>query len=244
MAKTLLMIRTLLLLYLSFSFILTAQDSLNVKDSQVDSTILTPTITVQLDSNWMYPISILPPYIPPPCILPLPPMMPPEWIFNPGICTITLISPYNPAGAQNDIAKKKVKLLFPGGFAGTPNLDSKEAIAFSKKYSVKLICQGCLRNEGDDEEGYNSLVFAYLDQLYGNAWRKELPEMPVGLERQKSKVSKTEITQQKTAGINPEKPKILTEKKASFPFIYALGSLLLLGGIVAFVRKKSTIKKQ
>ena len=242
MAKTLLMIRTLLLLYLTSSFNLTAQDSLNVKDSQVDSIILTPPITVQLDSNWMYPISILPPYIPPPCILPLPPMMPPEWIFNPGICTITLISPYNPAGAQNDIAKKEVKLLFPGGFAGTPNLDSKEAIAFSKKYSVKLIFQGCLRNEGDDEEGYNRLVFAYLDQLYGNAWRNELSEMPVGMVDPKTEISKKEITQQKNNEINSVVPKVTAPKKASFPFISVFGTLLIVTGIFAFRRKMKSTK--
>ncbi|TNF45992.1 MAG: hypothetical protein EP305_12460 [Bacteroidetes bacterium] len=238
MAKTLLMIRTLLLLYLTSSFILTAQDSLNVKDSPVDSIILTPPITVQLDSNWMYPISILPPYFPPPCILPGPYIPPFDW--SQIVCTVSVFSPYNPDGALYDIKKKKVKLLFPGGFAGTPNLDSKAAKAFSKKYDVDLICQGCLRNEGDDEEGYNRLVFAYLDQLYGNAWRNELPEIPVGMEDPQTEMSKNEITQQKSKERNPVKPKVTAPKKASFPFISVFGTVLIAIGIFAVKRKMKT----
>lgn len=215
----------------------TSSDTLNRSDS---------TLVVKIDSNQFIPFAVsLDSFVwnPNPwseigCIIPLPPYEPPIWIFEPGIFTVTLASPYTESGAFNDIKNKKVKLLFPGGFAGTPNLDSKEALAFSKKYGVDLICQGCIRYPEDDEEGYNKLVFAYLDQLYGNAWRKELTHTPVGMKEinaQKRVELKVE-KESKTTGKNELKKVPL--KKATFNnwlFLIALPFI----GVLYLISKRS-----
>lgn len=240
------MIRTLMLFVLVSPLYSFAQDSLQDEGTQndslpitslLDSVVLINPISVQIDSTWF-----IPPYIPPGCIIPLPPYYPPPWILDPGISYFVLLSPYTPENALLDIKNKKVKLLFPGGIGGNTDVTTNEAKAFSKKYKIELICQGCVRYEGDDEEGYNQLVFAYLDQLYGNSWRNELPSLPIGMEQVKAKRANLEVTQQKKKKINTVLPKATATKKASFTFIFTLGSLLLIGGIVAFVRIKNTTK--
>lgn len=210
----------------------TNKDSLSVLSVEIPLTI-GPLNNLISDSIFRFPDDIG-------CIIPLPPMQP--LIFPDFTCSFILYSPYTEEGALNCIKRKDITLLFPGGFNGSPDLDSDEAKNFSKKYNVKLFSQGCLRFEGDNQEGYNRLIFAYLDQLYGNAWRKELPEIPVGMERPVSEVSHREITQQKKKEKNPDKPKVTLPKKASFPFLHVIGTLLIIGGIFAFKQKMKTTK--
>ena len=104
-----------------------------------------------------------------------------EPISMPGI-TITLQSQYTPEGAKKAIANGKPQILYHGGFGGIPDLDTEEAKHFRKKYGVDLYSQGSIRMSDDDEEGYNRIIFQYLDRKFGKAWRYELPDWAVGFE--------------------------------------------------------------
>lgn len=88
---------------------------------------------------------------------------------------------YNRKRAVNDIEKKNIEILLPGGIVSSaifPN-DSN----FEKKYNVKFASQGCTRNPGDNESEYNQEIFKFLDQKFGKEWRDEIRQDAIGLKR-------------------------------------------------------------
>lgn len=98
--------------------------------------------------------------------------------------SIHLISDYNKKGAFLAIKKNNIKILFSGGFGGMPNFKNKSDIQFQKKYKVEFFSQGCVRyGENEDEEGYNKIIFEYLDKKYGTKWRKEIRNDAIGFIR-------------------------------------------------------------
>lgn len=111
------------------------------------------------------------------------------------VSTIALESPYTPKGARNDIKTGKPVILFAGGFGGMPDFSSKEDREFQKKYGIKFYAQGCVRMPNDDQEGYNKVIFDYLDKKYGKDWRYEISDGAIAFEApEKPLVSKTEST--------------------------------------------------
>ncbi len=112
------------------------------------------------------------------------------WFCNPEefkvsdmlISPIILKSAYTPEGARRDIKSGNPVILFWGGFGGMPDFNSKEDKVFQKKYNVTFYSQGCLRLPGDDQEGYNHVIFDYLAKKYGEGWRYELSEGAVGFD--------------------------------------------------------------
>ncbi|MGV3612171.1 MAG: LPXTG cell wall anchor domain-containing protein [Fluviicola sp.] len=103
-----------------------------------------------------------------------------------------LESPYTPKGAKKDIRKGKPEILFWGGMTGDPDFSSEEDKAFQRKYGVKFFCQGCIRMNNNDQEGYNQVIFAYLDKKHGTDWRYELPKGAVAFDYPKVKKAQTE----------------------------------------------------
>ncbi len=106
--------------------------------------------------------------------------------FNPGkfiISSFIFESAYTPKGARKDISNGKPVILFGGGFGGTPDFNSTADKDFQRKYGVEFYSQGCIRMPDDDQEGYNQVIFAYLDKKYGTAWRHELRADAIGFEK-------------------------------------------------------------
>lgn len=85
-------------------------------------------------------------------------------------------SPYTPKGAKKDIKSGKPVILFHGGLGGMPDFSSEADKNFQRKYGVEFFCQGCSRMPNDDQEGYNQVIFDYLDRMFGKEWRYELPD--------------------------------------------------------------------
>ena len=93
-----------------------------------------------------------------------------------------LESSYTPKSARKDLRKGNPVILFRGGLDGMPDFSSETDKAFQRKYGVNFYSQGCLRLPDDDQEGYNRVIFDYLDEKYGEGWRYELREGAVGFE--------------------------------------------------------------
>lgn len=115
-----------------------------------------------------------------PCILPLElDTISLSYLFIPK--SYAFVSHYNEEGAETDIKEGDARILFHGGFGGMPDFNSKGDKEFQKKYRVEFFSQGCLRSgEYEDEEGYNQVIFDYLDKKYGKAWRYELRDDAIG----------------------------------------------------------------
>jgi hypothetical protein len=156
-------------------------------------------------------------------------------------------SPYTLKGAKKDIKSGKPVILFHGGFGGMPDFSSEADKNFQRKYGVEFFCQGCSRMPNDDQEGYNQVIFAYLDKKYGEGWRYELSEGAVGFEEpEKRMISQCKSTAELTSplamqlanpkgidsqSINPE-----TETSIWWYILPTSGFALLLS--LYFIKKK------
>ena len=89
------------------------------------------------------------------------------------------MSQYNKQGALSDIKKGKIQLLLPGGIIPAPRLFTDKD--FENKFNLKFISQGCVRYPGENQTEYNQEVFKYLDEKYGDIWRKEIRNDVIGL---------------------------------------------------------------
>ena len=148
-------------------------------NAQPDTVVLkdsVPSVTVTMPDSFIFNPSI---YYPSMTLGPWYTSSDPSMIYIP---SIVFESPYTPKGARKDIKAGKPTILFSGGFGGMPDFNSKEDKLFQKKYKVTFYSQGCVRMPNDDEEGYNQVIFAYLDEKYGKDWRYELSEGVVGFE--------------------------------------------------------------
>jgi len=102
-------------------------------------------------------------------------------LYEPSTIQIKLESEYNIEGAKKAIRSNKMKILFPGGWAGVPDFDNGKDLEFQKKYNVDFLSQGCVRfGENEDEEGYNLVIFEYLDDEFGLEWRNEMRTDAIG----------------------------------------------------------------
>lgn len=90
-----------------------------------------------------------------------------------------LLSSFNRQGAITDIEKGEIKLLLPGGIAGSPRLPNDKF--FEEKYTLSFLSQGCVRFPEENETQYNYVVFKYLDEKYGTDWRDEVRKDVIGL---------------------------------------------------------------
>ncbi len=84
--------------------------------------------------------------------------------------------------AQRDIDKNKPRLLLSGGIAPVIYLDQDK---FEKKYGVKYFDYGCVIPSYECIEQYNKEIFRYLDNKFGNSWRREVRKDVIGLKRRK-----------------------------------------------------------
>lgn len=86
---------------------------------------------------------------------------------------------FNNQTAKSDIKEGKSKLLLVGSVAPTAN--SRKDRKFMRKYRVayydfgdRIIAVECI-------EGYNKVIFEYLDKTYGHKWRKAVRQDVIGL---------------------------------------------------------------
>ena len=79
---------------------------------------------------------------------------------------------FNEQRAESDIANKNVKLLIVGSIA--PRANSEKDNKFEKKYDITYYDIGDTPPANVCIEEYNKIVFKYLDNKYGKAWRKEV----------------------------------------------------------------------
>ncbi|MGV3612172.1 MAG: hypothetical protein ACO1N0_14530 [Fluviicola sp.] len=99
------------------------------------------------------------------------------------VANIKFESPYTPKGARKDLKNGKPVILFHGGFGGMPDFSSEQDKAFQRKYGVEFFSQGCMRMPDDDEEGYNQVIFDYLDKKYGVGWKYDLRYDAIGFDK-------------------------------------------------------------
>ena len=79
--------------------------------------------------------------------------------------------------AKKDIENNQPRLLLIGGI--TPSIKSGQA-AFEKKYKVTYSDFGCLQDPFECVNQYNQTVFTYLDDKFGNNWRKLVRDDVIG----------------------------------------------------------------
>lgn len=105
---------------------------------------------------------------------------------NPNTNTFSyqITSNFNAKGAEKDIKKNNIRILFAGGFTGIPNFKNDKDTSFQEKYSVKFFSQGCVRmGENENEEEYNHIIFNYLDKKFGENWRSEIRKDAIGFKQ-------------------------------------------------------------
>jgi hypothetical protein len=83
---------------------------------------------------------------------------------------------YSKYKAFADIKNQKMTLLLPGGFV-SHQIFPKDTI-FENKYQVKYISLGCIQF---DVKEYNLTIMNYLDNKYGNVWRKDVRKDVIGI---------------------------------------------------------------
>lgn len=84
--------------------------------------------------------------------------------------------PYNKVNAQKDIEKDSMSVIIHGGFTGFGDMDENLSAEFQKKYNVEFVYLGCLRSwdmESEDTQGYNEVIFAHLERIYGSVVNTE-----------------------------------------------------------------------
>lgn len=155
------------------------QDSLN--SPQPIKTDSLPSFTVTMPDSLMLNTSLYFPTLGP-------------WNIHPSIdlskvfvSSIVFESPYSPQGAKKDIKIGKPLILFGGGFIGR-DFSSEADKIFQKKYHVEFHSQGCIQMSNDDLDGYNKVIFAYLDKKYGEGWRYELQPGAIGFEEPEKRI--------------------------------------------------------
>ena len=75
--------------------------------------------------------------------------------------------------AKSDIEQGNFRLFVtPVGISGLmePQVNDDE---FQKKYAIRYAAFGCVFPEFECIEGYNTVMFDYLDKKFGTKWRKE-----------------------------------------------------------------------
>lgn len=80
--------------------------------------------------------------------------------------------------AKKDIKEGKPRLLIRGGIA--PIIQSGQQ-DFEKKYKISYSDFGCMQDPSECTKKYNEVIFEYLDNTYGNSWRKEVRDDVIGL---------------------------------------------------------------
>ena len=95
-----------------------------------------------------------------------------------GPFTLTILNDADFAKAA--IENGKPRILFPLKLTGVSHFHSKADKEFQKKYGVTFFRKDSVRIEGDDEAGYNRVIFAFLDQKFGNQWRFDLRADAIG----------------------------------------------------------------
>lgn len=88
--------------------------------------------------------------------------------------------PYNKSNAKKDIQKDSMSIIIHGGFTGFGNIDENLSDEFQKKYDVQFVYLGCLRywnTESEDTYGYNEIIFAHLERIYGSIVNTEFKQI-------------------------------------------------------------------
>ncbi len=88
--------------------------------------------------------------------------------------------PYNKSNAKKDIEKDSMSLIIHGGFTGFGNIDKNLSAEFQKKYNVNFVYLGCVRywnTESEDTYGYNEIIFAHLERIYGSVVNTEFEQI-------------------------------------------------------------------
>lgn len=91
--------------------------------------------------------------------------------------------------ADQDIKKNTINLLIVGGIAPAVNPSDQ---VFEMKYQVSYYDYGDLAAKGECMFNYNSKVFDYLTENYGNTWRKEVRKDAYGLREWKKRIRNKE----------------------------------------------------
>ena len=86
---------------------------------------------------------------------------------------------FSEATAQKDIADRKPRLLLFGSIAPVYYVGQDK---FEKKYKVYYYDFGCTPDYDECMLAYNRIVFAYLDKMFGDKWRKEVRQDVIGFE--------------------------------------------------------------
>ena len=87
---------------------------------------------------------------------------------------------------QNDTIKIEInsntKTIYVLG--GIASVITKEDLAFAKKYNIKFHDFGCIAPTNFEEyEVKNTLIFEYLNKIYGKQWQKEIKPSILGFEK-------------------------------------------------------------
>ena len=83
----------------------------------------------------------------------------------------------NPYSLADDIANKDLKLFANGGGTSSFIFDhnSKYYKKLKRKYKLSLVGSGgCITDNTNYDSLYNKKVIAYLDNKYGDKWRKDM----------------------------------------------------------------------
>jgi hypothetical protein len=87
--------------------------------------------------------------------------------------TENVVCLHDAESARQDIQSGRVRLLLASGFAGWAK--TAEDVEFQKTYGVTYFDFGCtLEDDPACFRVYNSVVFAYLDSLFGESWRSKV----------------------------------------------------------------------
>ena len=86
--------------------------------------------------------------------------------------------------ANQDIKKQEIKLLIVGGIS--PTMYSTD-IDFENKYQVTYYDYGDLAANSECMFNYNSKIFNFLTEKYGNRWKKEIRKDVYGFKEWKKK---------------------------------------------------------
>jgi hypothetical protein len=158
-------------------------------------------------------------------------------------------STLNKEGALNDIKENNIKILYREGMISV-NFKTSEHKTFEDRFNIKFYTQGCVRTIGDDEAGYNSVIFDYIDKKYGFSWRLQMPEGVIGLEKLDQCKKKLEVDfleykemmlkNQLNIKLNRKKAQKNKKVSTNFNFIkYVLSSCLFLLLLFVFYKWKN-----
>lgn len=142
----------------------------NPEITEKDSLITLTTDILKPDTNFY-----------PPFILPLDPE-PKLTEFKTEFVSYHVDSGCHPKGAKKDLKNGEAIIWFPGGIFGC-DFSSKADQEFQNRYQVRFVSPGCGRFGDEDPDGYNQVIFQYLDKKYGTGWRDELRHDATGFKK-------------------------------------------------------------